>query len=100
MKRNRSRTAAMMIAALVVLSLATMAVAAEMMQKGTIKGVDSKTGTITFCPEGSTTDMMLKADKSVDLSTVKPNTKAEITVEKNMVKGIKELRRPKAPVGC
>jgi hypothetical protein len=100
MKGNTKRTAAVVIAALVVLSLATVAVAAEMMQKGTIKGVDSKAGTITFCPEGSNMDMVLKADKGVDLSVVKPNTKAEISVEKDRLKSIKELRRPKAPVGC
>ena len=105
MKGNTKRTIAILVSALFVLSLATMAVAAdmmqkEMMQKGTIKSVDSKAGTITFCPEGSSMDMTLKADKSVDLSTVKPNTKAEVTVEKDMVKGIKELRRPKASYGC
>jgi hypothetical protein len=30
-----------------------------------------KAGTITFCPEGTSTDMTLKADKGVDLSKVK-----------------------------
>lgn len=100
MKGNKAGTVAIVMVALFILSLATISVAAEMMQKGTIKGVDSKAGTITFCPEGSSVDMMLKADKGVDLSTVKPNTKAEITVEKDRVKGIKEIRRTKAPVGC
>ncbi len=94
------RTVAVLVSALFILSLATMAVAAEMMQKGTIKGVDSKAGTITFCPEGSSMDMMLKADKGVDLDMVKPGTKAEVTVEKDLVKGIKEIKRPKAAVGC
>jgi putative cell wall-binding protein len=66
----KSKTA-VLISVLVVLSLAVVAFAAEM-QKGTIKDVDIQAGTITFCQEGTTTDMTLKADKSIDLTTVKP----------------------------
>jgi hypothetical protein len=95
MKRN----AAILISVLFVMSLAVIAFAAEM-QKGTIKSVDIKAGTITFCQEGTTTDMTLKADKSVDLHMVKPEMKAEITVDMNTVKNIKEIMRPKANYGC
>ncbi len=69
-------------------------------KKGTIKAVDAEAGTITFCPEGTTTDMILKADKSIDLSKVKPDTKAEVKIEKDTVKDIKEMKKPKAAVGC
>lgn len=86
----------------VVLSLClvvSLAFAAEA-KKGTIKGVDVKAGTITFCPEGTTTDMTLKADKGVDLSNVKADSKAEVMIEKDMVKEIKAMKKPKAAVGC
>jgi hypothetical protein len=91
--------AAVLIAVLLILSVAMVAVAAEM-QKGTIKAVDSEKGTITFCPEGTTTDMTLKADKSVDLGMVKVDTRAEVTVEKGMVKDIKEIKKPRPMLGC
>jgi hypothetical protein len=45
--------------------------------------------------------MTLKADKGVDLSKIKADTKAEIMVEKDTVKEIKEMKaKPKAAVGC
>lgn len=87
------------IVVFVMVSFMSLAWAAES-RKGTIKDVDTKAGTIIFCPEGTTSDMMLKAGKGVDLSKVKPDTKAEITVEKGTVKEIKEMKKPKAPVGC
>jgi putative cell wall-binding protein len=93
------RFAAVLISVVVIISLAVVAFAAET-QKGTIKGVDSKAGTITFCPEGTTKDITLKADKSVDLTKVKPDTKAEVTVDKDTVKGIKEMKKPKPAIGC
>jgi hypothetical protein len=95
----KSKTA-ILIPVLVVLSLAVVAFAAEM-QKGTIKDVDIQAGTITFCQEGTTTDMTFKADKGIDLTTVKPETKAEVTLDMGTVKAIREMKRPrKAPVGC
>jgi hypothetical protein len=93
------RFAAVLISIVLILSLAAIAFAAET-QTGTIKSVDPKAGTITFCPEGTTKDMTLKADKSVDLSKVKPDTKAEVTLDKETVTDIKEMKRPKAAVGC
>jgi hypothetical protein len=93
------RRIAVLMSVLFVLSLAMIAVAAEM-QKGTIKGVDTKAGTITFCQEGTDRDMTLKADKSIDLNMVQPFTKVEVTVEKDVVKSIKEIQRPKANYGC
>jgi putative cell wall-binding protein len=93
------RFAAILISLVVIISLAAVAFAADT-QKGTIKSVDPKAGTITFCPEGTTDNVTLKADKSIDLSKVKPDTKAEVTVDKDTVKGIKELKKPKPAVGC
>jgi hypothetical protein len=45
--------------------------------------------------------MTLKADKGIDLTTVKPETKAEVTLDMGTVKAIREMKRPRrAPVGC
>lgn len=93
------RFAAVLISVVVIIALAAVAFAADA-QKGTIKGVDTKAGTITFCPEGSNKDITLKADKGVDLTKVKPDTKAEVTVDKETVKDIKEIKKPKPAVGC
>ena len=93
------RSAAILMTVLVIAALASLAIAAET-QRGTIKNVDIKAGTITFCPEGTTNDLTLKADKSIDLGAVKPETKAEVTLDMNTVKGIKEIKRPKASYGC
>jgi hypothetical protein len=96
------RTVLVLIAVVLILSMAapTLLSAAES-QKGTIKNVDTHAGTITFCPEGTTKDMTLKTDKSVDLSKVKPDMKAEIMMDKdNRVKDIKEMAKPKPMVGC
>ena len=93
------KIAGILAVAVLVVSLASLAFAAEA-KKGTIKAVDTKAGTITFCAEGTTTDVTLKAE-GVDLSKVKANTKAEIMVDKDSVKEIKEVKAPrKAPVGC
>ncbi len=93
------KSVSVLISVIFIVSMASFVFAAES-QKGTIKGVDPKAGTITFCPEGTNKDMTLKADKSVDLSKVKPDTKAEITLDKDTVKEIKEMKKPKAAVGC
>jgi Cu/Ag efflux protein CusF len=79
--------------------MVSMAFAADM-KKGTIKGVDAKAGTVVFCAEGTTTDMTLKADKSVDLGKVKAGDKVEVSVEKGMMKSMKPAAKPKAAVGC
>jgi hypothetical protein len=94
------KVAAVLVVVVLVVSLVSLVFAAEA-KKGTIKGVDEKAGTITFCPEGTTTDMTLKVDKGVDLSKIKADTKAEIMVEKDTVKEIKAMKaKPKAAVGC
>jgi len=93
------KVASIIASVLLIVSLASFGFGAES-QKGTIKGVDAGAGTITFCPEGTNKDMKLKADKSVDLTRIKPDTKAEITVDKDTVKDVKELKKPKAAVGC
>jgi len=93
------RSVAVLIVVAFMVSLAGIAFAAEM-QKGTIKEVDPKAGTITFCQEGTTNNITLKADKSIDISKVKPDTKAEVTVDMGTVKDIKEMKKPKAAVGC
>jgi carbon monoxide dehydrogenase subunit G len=94
------KVAAILAVVVLVVSLVSLVFAAEA-KMGTIKGVDEKAGTITFCPEGTTSDMTLKAEKGVDLSKVKADTKAEVVVEKDTVKEIKEMKaKPKAAVGC
>ncbi len=94
------KVVAVLVVVVLVVSLVSLVFAAEA-KMGTIKGVDAKAGTITFCPEGTTADMTLKADKSVDLSKIKADTKAEIMVDKGTVKEIKEMKaKPKAAVGC
>ena len=93
------KVASVLASLLLIVSLASFGFGAES-QRGTIKGVDTGAGTITFCPEGTNKDVKLKADKSVDLSRIKPDTKAEITVDKNTVKDVKESKRPKAAIGC
>lgn len=83
----------------VVLSLClvvSLAVAGEM--KATVKSVDAKAGSLVVTADGK--DMTLKADKGVDLGTVKAGDKVELTVEKDMVKSVKAAAKPKAPVGC
>ncbi len=87
------------LALVVALSATGLALAAEM-QKGTITGVDLKAGTISFCPEGTSEDLTLKADTGVDLSKVKPDMKAQITRDKDRVTEIKEMKKPRAAVGC
>jgi hypothetical protein len=57
------------------------------MEKGTIKSVDAKAGTVVFCPEGGK-DMTLKADKGVDLNTLKVGDKVEASVEKDVLKHV------------
>ena len=76
----------------------SLAFAAES-KKGTIKGNDEKAGTITYCTEGTTTDMTLKVDKSVDLKNVKKDSKAEVMIEKDTVMSIKAAGK-KPVVGC
>ncbi len=98
------KVAAVLTVVVLVVVLGSLAFAAGA-QKGTIKSVDAKAGTVVFCPEGTTTDMTLKADKSVDLSKVKAGDKVEVSVEKNTLKSVKAeaaapAAKPKAPVGC
>jgi Cu/Ag efflux protein CusF len=87
------------------LSLFSLAFAAEM-KKGTVRGVDMKAGTITFCPEGTTEEHVMTVDKAVDLGKVAKDTKVEITVDKvggkDVVKDIKTVspKMRKAIEGC
>jgi cold shock CspA family protein len=92
---------AVLAAAIMVVALGSLVFAAEM-QKGTIKSVDAKTGTVVFCPEGTNTDVTLKADDSVDVKSVKVGEKVEVTVDKNVLKGVKAapMMKHSAPVGC
>ncbi len=92
------KAAAILAVVVMVVSLVSLAVAAEAM-KGTIKSVDAKAGTAVFCAEGTTTDMTLKADKAVDLGKVKAGEKVEITVDKDTVMSLKAEKK-RAAVGC
>ena len=97
------KVAAVLAVAVMVVSLFSLAVAAEM-KKGTVKAVDAKAGTVTFCAEGTNADTALKADKSVNLGAVKVGDKVEISVEKDTVMSLKAAAAApaakKAPVGC
>lgn len=96
------KVAAVLAVVVLVVSLVSLVFAAEA-KMGTIKGVDAKAGTVTFCQEGTSTDMKLKTDKSVDLSKVKVGDKVEVSVEKDTVKSMKAAApaaKPKAAVGC
>ncbi len=76
--------------------LVSSAAAAEKV-KGTIKEVDEKMSTIKFSREGASNDEVLAVDKAVDLKSVKPNAKAEITVDGGVVKEIKAEGKRRAP---
>jgi hypothetical protein len=71
-------------------------------QKGTIKSVDAKNGTVVFCEEGTNKDMTLKADKSVDLGKINAGEKVEVSIENDMLKNVMAAPAAKhrAPVGC
>jgi Cu/Ag efflux protein CusF len=88
----------------VALSFMLSAFAAESM-KGTIPGIDKKQRTITFCPEGTTSEMPLEVDKSVDLPNINTDMKVQINVEtkdgKKSINDIKTLeKKRKAIEGC
>ena len=86
-----------------VVSLTSFAFAAgmESMQKGTIKNVDAKAGTVVFCAEGGSKDVTLKADKSVDLANLKTGEKVEVSIENNTLMHVMAApAAKKAPVGC
>ncbi|HTG02400.1 MAG TPA: hypothetical protein VK654_17595 [Nitrospirota bacterium] len=92
------RVAVIVAVAVLVVSLVSFAFAAES-KKGTIKSVDAKAGTVVFCAEGTTADTTLKADKAVDLSKVKAGEAVEVSIEKDMLMGVKAAKK-KAAVGC
>jgi hypothetical protein len=94
------KIAAVLAVVVLVVSLVSLVFAAET-QKGTIKSVDAKAGTVVFCAEGGK-DVTLKADKSVDLSKVKAGEKVEVSVEKDMLMHVMAApaAKPKAAVGC
>jgi cold shock CspA family protein len=88
---------------ILVVSLASLAFAAGMegMQKGTIKNVDAKAGTVVFCEEGGNKDVTLKADKSIDLANLKAGEKVEVSINKNTLMHVMAApAAKKAPVGC
>ena len=83
----------------VVLSLclvASIAFAADT-KKGVVKSVDEKAGTVVLTVDGK--DVSLKADKGVDLKTVKAGAKVTATIDGTTVKSI-AADKPKAAVGC
>ncbi len=93
------KVAAVLAVAVMVVSLFSLAFAAEM-KKGTVKAVDAKAGTMTFVADGTTAAVALKADKAVNLGAVKVGDKVEISVEKDTVMSVKAAAAKKAPVGC
>lgn len=81
------------------LSLATAAFAAEHM-RGTIKAVNEQAGTVTFCPEGTTSHHVMEVGKDVDIKNIKPDTKVEISVEDNKVTHVKIEKKRMMIEGC
>jgi len=96
------KIAVILAVVVVVVSFVSLSFAADMnMQKGTIKSVDAKAGTVVFCAEGTSKDMTLKADKSVNLANVKAGEKVEVSIEKDMLMHVMAApAAKKAPVGC
>ncbi len=100
------KIAVVLAVVVLVVAMTSLVFAAGMsMEKGTIKSVDAKAGTVVFCPESTNKDVTLKADKSVDLGKVKAGDKVEVSIEKDMLKHV--MAAPagaapakKAPVGC
>ncbi len=90
------KIAAVLAVVVLVAALASLAFAAT--EKGTVKSVDAKAGSVVLTVNGK--DMALKADKSVDLGKLKAGDKVEADVENGVVKSVKEAAKPKAAVGC
>ena len=103
--KRMKKIAVVLAVVVLVVSFVSLAFAAGM-QKGTIKNVDAKAGTVVFCEEGTNKDVTLKADKGVDLSKMKAGDKVEVSIEKDMLKHVMAApaaapaAKPKAPVGC
>lgn len=83
--------------AVVVLVVSMVSFAFADTKKGTVKSVDAAAGSVVLTVDGK--DTTLKADKSVDLGTIKAGDKVEATVENDTVKSVKKAK-PKAAVGC
>ncbi|MDH4161621.1 MAG: hypothetical protein OEW15_02880 [Nitrospirota bacterium] len=66
-------------------------------KKGVVKSIDEKAGTVVLTIDGK--DETLKADKAVDLKSVKAGSKVKAVVEGDSVKSI-AIDKPKAAVGC
>jgi hypothetical protein len=88
------------IAVIILVAFTASLVLAAESKTGTIKSVDAKDGSVIFCEEGGSKDVTLKADKSVDLGTVKAGEKVRILIDKNMLTHIMPAPATKAPVGC
>ena len=95
---------AVLVVAILVVSLASLVFAADM-KKGTVKSVDAKAGSIVLSVDGGK-DETLKADKAVDLSKCKAGDKVEVSVEHGTAMSVKAAAAAaapaakKAPVGC
>ncbi len=91
------------LAVVFALSSVSLALSAEL-RKGTIRGIDTKAGTITFCPEGTQEEHIFPVEKSVDISKLKTGEKVEITIEKTdgkeVVKGVKSTPARRRIEGC
>ena len=93
------KKAVVILATLVfVLSIMSMAFAAASTLQGTIKVVNQKTGTITFCPAGGK-DQVLKVGKSLNIKEVKAG-KAAVTVDNGVVTGVKPAPQRRMIEGC
>lgn len=81
------------------LSLVTVAFAA--MQSGTIKGVNLKAGTISFCKAGASKNVTLKAGSGLNLKSVKSGKAMITTNAQGMVTAVKPMKAPRRLIeGC
>jgi Cu/Ag efflux protein CusF len=79
-----------LVASLMLFLSASAAAAAETV-KGVVKKVDKKASTITFSREGTKDEQVLTVDKAVSLNKLRPYTKAEVTLDGDVVKEIKTM---------
>lgn len=89
------KIAVVLAAVVLVVAFVSLSFAGEV--KGTVKSVDAKAGTVVLTADGK--DMTLKADKSVDLGSLKAGQKVEANVDQDTLKSVK-VAKPKAAVGC
>ena len=92
----------MILSLFIVSFIATAAFAVDLTKTGTLKSIDTKKGTIVFCPDGTKDEIKLKASKKM-LKGLQGNEKVSITYDAGKAKSITKVKTRsgvKVPVGC